>query len=391
MAFKRPGSTVYQIRRRSLPGYGDTGQLSSGVRDKRLAERMEKALEELAERALVEPRYRALLDAICRPPHPVSLAQLMQARAARRVELLLATLSDPPLAEVCAALASAGRDRVTTYGLEKLPELMGPGARLSSLFDPVAIVDALRRAEEAGRHRNTVRRQFYRAISLVLRERVGEAERTRIMSAVDYEGVDDTREVIVSPAEISRLLDAADRVHDQMRTLCLCALLASADRGVLLRGDERSGRGLLVRDVAIYQEDAVGGETFTAELSLLHDAKTAGRARIVVVGDELARALLLLCRGRDPEDSVFSITYSQLDHLWHRTRDAARLPGLRFKDLRAQFAIYADRAGIPTVVASRAMGHAHERMTARYQRHQAAMTSEYAAALAGAMLVGAAA
>lgn len=394
MAFKRAGSSVYQIRRRSLAGYGDTGQLSSGVRDKRVAERMERALEELAERALVEPRYKALLDAICRAPHSVSLPALMQARAERRIDALLVTLSDPLLAPICEAMA-VGRDKPTRVGLVGLPALIaGPhgdagAVRLSALLDRARVVDALRRAEASGLQRNSVRRQYLRAISIVLRERAGEAERQRVLSGIDFAATDDTREVALTPGEIARLLDVARGVHDELDTLVMAALLLSADRGVLLAGASASGsaRGLRVRDIAIYQIAAPGGPlVYEAEVSLRHDAKAAARRRIVVAPDDLARRLLSLTQGRADDEPVFSIAYAQLDYLWQRARDQAGLPHVRFKDLRAQFAIYADRAGIPTVVASRAMGHQHERMTARYQRHAAAMTGEHAGSLAAAML-----
>lgn len=392
MAFKRPGSTVYQIRRRALAGYGDTGQITSGVRDKRVAERMERALEELAERALVEPRYRQLLEAVCR--HDVSLATLMQARAERRLDALLVTLADPLLQPTCEAMAT-GRDKPTATGLRALPGLLaGQGGdasavRLSALLDRARVVDALRRAEAAGMQRNSVRRQYLRAISLVLRERVGEAERTRVLAGIDFAATDDTREVVLAPGEVGRLVTACEAVHAELGTLVLAALLLSADRGVLLMGTSAAAqtRGLRVRDVAVYQVEAPGEALrYEAEVSLRHDAKASARRRIVVAGDDLARRLLTLTQGRADDAAVFSITYAQLDHLWQRARTAANLEHVRFKDLRAQFAIYADRAGIPTVVASRAMGHQHERMTARYQRHAASMTGGHAEHLAAAML-----
>ena len=63
-AYRRKGSPYWQCRRRRLPGYGDTGQLNSQVRDRRTAERMEHLLEQIAQRALVQPAWYTLLDAV---------------------------------------------------------------------------------------------------------------------------------------------------------------------------------------------------------------------------------------------------------------------------------------------------------------------------------------
>lgn len=64
MPYKRPGSQNYQIRRRNLIGFGDTGVVATGTRDKRVAQRMEAVLDEIAHQALLEPRWRAVLDAL---------------------------------------------------------------------------------------------------------------------------------------------------------------------------------------------------------------------------------------------------------------------------------------------------------------------------------------
>ena len=247
-------------------------------------------------------------------------------------------------------------------------------------MDPKAVLDLCRRAEQSGLKRNTVRRQLHRAISRLLRQEYGEAERDRIFAGVDYAGEDDTREVFITREEMSALFSAAERREwTELATIIRMALLTSADRGTLLRGRTSDGfrRGLLVRDVRIFQEvdDSYTGEVF------LPDTKTKSRRRTVAFGDLLARELLLQVKGKGPEDPVFSMTYSDLDHQWQTVREEAGMPSLRFKDLRAQFSIYAQQAGIPTAVISRTMGHMHENMTAKYQRHQAAMSREQVASL----------
>ena len=45
MPYKRRDSPYYYIRRKKLPGYGDTGRISSGVTAKKVAGDMDRALE----------------------------------------------------------------------------------------------------------------------------------------------------------------------------------------------------------------------------------------------------------------------------------------------------------------------------------------------------------
>lgn len=255
--YLRPDSRYFQVRRRKLPGFGDTGVLSTRTTSRRLAERMERLLEEIAERALVEPAYTALLEAV--RSKQITLPDLLRARSERRLPVLLRQLNDPPLLEALRRFQNRrSPDRQTTYGLEKIASYAPREARLSWLADPARLLTMLHDLEAGdsqspkGRKRNTVRRQVYRAASLVLRAELGRAERDRIMGEVDYPAEGDTREVLITPEEIARLLQsAADLGYEELRTLILMALLTSADRGVLLAGARQDGRdrGLLVRDL----------------------------------------------------------------------------------------------------------------------------------------------
>ena len=139
MAFKRPGSPFYQIRRRSLPGYGDTGQLTISVRSKKTAERMEALLETLAERALVEERWRGLLDAVCR--RTVRLPDLLAAHTRGRLDVLLRGLQDPLLTEAIAQFEQASDvESLARAGLRQLAAYLPAGARLSAVADAKAIM-----------------------------------------------------------------------------------------------------------------------------------------------------------------------------------------------------------------------------------------------------------
>ena len=145
-------------------------------------------------------------------------------------------------------------------------------------------------------------------------------------------------------------------------------------------------RGLLVRDLHIYQDNAAAGRTgaFSGEVYLV-DSKMAHRNRSVPLTDGLCRELLTLCKTKGLDDPVFSISYQSLDYLWRHVRNRADLEHVRFKDLRAQISIYGEEAGIPLTVLARTMGHLGEAMTRRYQQRTAVLSQGQAEAIEQAM------
>ena len=72
--------------------------------------------------------------------------------------------------------------------------------------------------------------------------------------------------------------------------------------------------------------------------------------------------------------------YMDLDYPWKEARRLAKLTHVRFKDLRAQFSIYAEEAKVPLTVVAKTMGNTEE-MARRYQRHSAVMTTAQAEAV----------
>lgn len=394
MPYKRERSPYYYVRRRSLPGYGDTGRLSSKVTSKKLARDMERLLDEIAQRALVDPTWYELLDAVCRE-RTITLPELLRARRTGALDGLKRSLHDPLLAEAVEAFLTASEQkREIKIGLKHLlhyaDEAYGPAARLSML-DGRTITALCRRAEQPtkerpqGRKRNSVRRYMHRATSLLLRYHLGRAERDRIFADVDFPAEDDTREVRLSPEEIQRLIRAADEMgYHELGVVIRLALQTSADRGVLLAGGHgsRRHRGLLVRDLRIYQDHQSGA--FSGEVHLL-DRKTGHRSRSVPLTDALCRELLALCKAKGPDDPVFSISYQAPDFLWKRVREAADLRHVRFKDLRAQISIYGEEAGVPLTVLARTMGHGDEAMTRRYQQRATVLSVAQAEAIERAM------
>ncbi len=69
-------------------------------------------------------------------------------------------------------------------------------------------------------------------------------------------------------------------------------------------------------------------------------------------------------------------------------RQHTGLEDVRFKDLRAQTAIYGEEAGIPQTVLQRTMGHSNESMTRRYQQRATVLSREQADAIEQAMMAG---
>lgn len=143
------------------------------------------------------------------------------------------------------------------------------------------------------------------------------------------------------------------------------------------------GRGLLKRDVAVFRDNKTGA--FSGEI-YLHDTKTSTRSRTVPLTDRLCRELLALAQGKEADEPVFSLQYMDLDYPWKQVRKAAGLEHLRFKDLRAQVAIYGEEAGVPLTLLSRAMGHDQEKMTQRYQQRSSLLKATHLEAIEAAMM-----
>lgn len=385
MAYKRKRSPYYQIRRRNLPGYGDTGILSSGFKYKQSAEAVERLLEEIAELALFNPKWTALLDAVCKT-RTVTIVQLLQAKRDRKLEHLCANLSDPLLSDLIADRRSRALDRSRRIGFDMLEGTVGlmdqlPSPLRLSHLNAKTITAICLKAEAGGRKRNSVRRTLYRAVSTLLREELGKSGRNRIFDDVHFPGENDRRDVHLSSEQITSLVSSAfDLGYAELALVIQLALQTSADRGVLLGGDGR--RGLLVQDLQIWQDhetNKLDGTIF------LLDEKTEERSRRVALTDRLCKTLVAQCAGRAHGDPVFTMTYGQLDYLWKRVREHAGLKHVRFKDLRQQPSQHGEEAGIPLTIIQGAMGHSDSAMTRAYQKRQVVWTKEHAERLEAQM------
>ena len=101
MSYRLKHSPNYFIRCKNLPGYGDTRQISSGVRKKRLADQMETLLRTIAIRALEDPSWYVLLDALCKE-RTIKPATLLRYHNQGNLDELKRSLTDPSLDEAIA-------------------------------------------------------------------------------------------------------------------------------------------------------------------------------------------------------------------------------------------------------------------------------------------------
>lgn len=384
MPFKRKNSPFWQIRKYNLPGYGDTGAISSRSKSKAVASRMEELLVDIANKSLIDPSWLVLIEGICQ--RNISLPEVMKAKNQGRLEILRISLNDPEIDTVIETYREVRRvDSSVHNGLTKLSEIAGKD-RMSSLTSKRITSLLIDCESRYNIKRNSVYGKVYRAISSLLEFHYGKAEKLRIMVAVNYKREDDTREVHLSPDEINRLLDACTNIgRPDLGVLVQMALITSADRGVLLQGKARGKeyRGLLVRDVQIVHDSETG--LYTGKC-FLDDKKTKSRKRTVLLPHALCEQLLILCENKKGDDPVFPIKYQSLKGPWTKARQEADLLFVWFKDLRAQTAIYAEEAGIPQTVIMKTLGHSNEAMTRRYQRRKAVMNQSQVEGIFSEML-----
>jgi len=249
MPHKRPRSPYWQLQVRGLKSVPYVIRKSAGVKSKTIARQIEQVIRRVDEMAIVKPAYTALLDAI--QAGDLDPAKLLQMHQLGRLNDLLRDVTSPPLDDVFDSFLATRSDRQAAYGISWVRSLLPTTATLSDLCNPRTITDLMHRIEQGeatGRpmKRNSVRRQAYRAVSLLLRQQLGNAERNRIMADVQFPAEDDRRRVNVSIQEFGRLLDEAVEfskhlglLHGELAVIIKMAVLTSADRGVLVAGHSR--------------------------------------------------------------------------------------------------------------------------------------------------------
>lgn len=347
--FKRKRSPYWQIWP-MVPGYGRVGPWSTGTKDKVKAQAIEALLKELPMRGHGRI-IRMLLEGV------TDVREVYVHHLEGRLPELEARATDPKIADAVgdeddesSFISHVHDDRVRS-GLRNLVRLVPAGARLSWLKEPKNVEDVLHRRQREGLKRNSVRRSLYRAISDLLDRELGSGEKTAIMAEVTFPAEKDERDVQLSPERIARLLDG---IHDP-RFECFVGLAVTSgvDRGPLLR----------IRPRHFDEGDA--------SLEVL-DRKTDARPRTLELPGPasafLRRAIMLANAG--PDDRVFPWTVHQVRGMWEAAREDAKMPWLRFKDLRSVFADHFVGAGGTLKELKEWLGHASEKTSLRYTRAQ---------------------
>jgi integrase len=156
-------------------------------------------------------------------------------------------------------------------------------------------------------------------------------------------------------------LDAEARSHPVAAACIRVALLTGARRSELLYA----------------RRDQVADGVLS-----LSDSKS-GHPRTIHLCDE---ALAILWRLPRNGDRLFcGLTADRLKASWERVRTAARVPDLRFHDLRHSWASVALAAGVPLGIVGEALGHRSSQTTKRYT-HLLDDAARDAVALASARL-----
>lgn len=375
MPRKKKGSPYYRVQRKNLPGYGDTGLLSTRTTSLKRAREMEDLLQWLAD----EEAYD-VLDAL-RPTTAgasgrVTLADVLRAKKEGRFSSWRRTLDDPPLAGALREFAKSVRYNNHKLGLRHVlrvttepggPRLAPKGARLSWLTEARHINAVTSRLLSEGYEPNTVRVSVWYALSKLFRHHYGESRKREIMADAARPHADDARDVWLTARDVHRLVSACEW---EVRM----ALLLMAGLGV----DVKPMLALRVRDF-----DPARWTLYVP------DTKTRSRRRTADLPPVLVYALAQLADGRAESDPVLNLSRGQLNHRWRKAREAARLTvetgfstDLRMKDLRHTFAVHYLKGGGNVAGLAGRMGHTHQAQSLAYAKHEASGTSDVEAAAA---------
>lgn len=294
----------------------------------------------LYDQAIARP---LLVDGIV--AHRFSLRDAWVAKQRGTLDALIAGVNDPLLVDAVAEYREVCKDERTRDGLKKIAhrgddgKLSGyapAGARLAWLT-PVTIRQMYAKEEAKGRKPNSVRRSLHRAVVELLAFKLGLEARDTLMKNVKAPGEDDTRRVELTPEQIERVLGAI--AVERFRWMVLTAIHTAADRKPLL--------ALL----PVHFDDAAGTLT-------IPDHKTRSRWRVLRLHDDARTVLRVACAGVGEQERLFPWTEGQVRDLWEAARAEAKLPQLRFKDLRHLMPTALTAEGVPQAEVEKVLGHA---------------------------------
>lgn len=363
MPRKKKNSPYYKVQRKNLPGYGDTGLLSTRTTSLKVAREMEDLLPWLVDQGAYE-----VLDAL-RPTGRgatgrVTLADVLRAKREGRFGEWRRTLDDPDLEDAIRAFAKRAASANHRLGLRHVlrltvtdggPRLAPTGARLSWMTKARSINAVTSHMIGEGYAPNTVQNGVWYGLSKLFQHHYGVTRARSILAEANRPSSDDAREVWLTAAEVHRLVSACEW---EVRM----ALLVMAALGV----DVKPLLNLRVRNV-----DLVRRQVF------LPDTKNKNRMRWVGMAPVVTLVLALLCDGRAESESVLSLTRGQLSHRWRKARAAARLTedagfqtDVRLKDLRHTFAVHYLQGGGSIGGLGNRMGHRELTQTLAYAKHE---------------------
>lgn len=303
---------VYRRKDRANEGYrvwitlpkpfGLVGPWQTGLTDKKQARLVESWLYDCA---MSRP---ILVDALI--AKRFSLRDAWIAKQRGTLDALLLGINDPLLTDAVEAYKPHCEDERALSGLSQLLEYAPEGVRLSWLAGN-NIRGIYAKALAKPRKLNSVRRSTYRAICELLAYHLREEGREAAMKDVPVPGEDDSREVHTTPAEVKALLDACQPLF---KWFVVAAITTAIDRGVLLRMTPRH-----IRD---------------GDMLAVPDRKTKDRTRLLRVSSVAMMAFRMAALGKETDERLWPMTTGRARHLYDAARAEAKVPGLRFKDLR---------------------------------------------------------
>jgi integrase len=107
---------------------------------------------------------------------------------------------------------------------------------------------------------------------------------------------------------------------------------------------------------------------------IVFDKTKSGRSRMVDMNSEVRQMLLELCRGKQPDDYVWSSPttggpYTDIKHSFPSACSDAKIEGLVWHDLRATYGTRLGEAGFNAYDIAKLMGHANISTSQRYVRN----------------------
>lgn len=343
-AYRLGGKGPFRIGPKRLPGGIEIGRISTGTKDKRLADAMERCVEDLA--------VQGWGDLVARLGHDLRLPDLYAAKimGPKALQELRDLKADPPLAEVLERARSFIADDRARNGigqLERYLEEMGRrSVRFSWLRKPANLNELYSHARATGLPPNSIRRSLHRAVCEILSHELGRGQMLAVMADVKKPSADDERTVDLTPKQIQALLEQLD---EEVRPVIELALLTGIDLTPLLR----------LRPMDF------DPETGTVQVD---DRKAPSRARSVPVPPAAEAIIRRLSAGREEEERLFGLTRWQVSRRFYAARKAAKLDHVRIKDLRGVFATSYLRAGGSVKDLISILGHSGPTMAIRYLR-----------------------